>query len=62
MKAAITTKKLSRTADRCAELVKAELIKNGIEPIPSENIKDADFSIVVGGDGTIIHAAKKAAL
>lgn len=62
MKAAITTKKLSRTADRCAEIVKAELIKNGIEPIPSENIKDADFSIVVGGDGTIIHAAKKAAL
>ena len=62
MKAALTVKKLSRTAEQCAQLVKKELKKNGIEPISADRIEDADFSIVIGGDGTIIHAAKKSAL
>ena len=62
LKAALTVKKLSRTAEQCAQLVKKELKKNGIEPISADRIEDADFSIVIGGDGTIIHAAKKSAL
>ena len=61
MKAALTVKKFSQTAEQCAELVKKELLKNGIEPISADDLEQADFSIVIGGDGTIIHAAKKAA-
>lgn len=62
MKVAVTVRKFSRTAEKCAERVCAELEKNGIEPISMEKIEKADYVLVVGGDGTIIHAAKKAAL
>ena len=41
----------------------AELIKLNITPVFSDsNMAESDLVIAVGGDGTIIHAAKKAAL
>ncbi len=62
MKAAITVRKFSRTAEECAGKVRNELENNGITPVGMNEIEKSDYVIVIGGDGTFIHAAKKAAL
>ena len=60
MKAALTVKSSVKRPSNVPSLLKGAL-KNGIEPISADDLEQADFSIVIGGDGTIIHAAKKAA-
>lgn len=62
MKAVVITKNDCPRTEETALKVKNELLKIGIEPVPFEQINDSDFVIAVGGDGTILHVAKNAAL
>ena len=62
MKTVIVTKNDSVLAEKTANSVKEILQKNQIETISEEKISDTDFVIAIGGDGTILHLAKNAAL
>ena len=78
MKAAMVVKRSSREAEDCARQVGLALLREGIIPcyhkryaecsFPGEFYNDGemfaqcDLIIAVGGDGTIIHAAKHAAM
>ena len=62
MKAVVVTKIDSPRTDETMNAVQKALKKIDIEPIPYDRIKECDFVIAVGGDGTILHVAKNAAI
>ncbi|MBR2152696.1 MAG: NAD(+)/NADH kinase [Clostridia bacterium] len=62
MKAVVVTKTDNPRTEAVVNSVQDALKKINIEPIPYEEIAECDFVIAVGGDGTILHVAKNAAL
>lgn len=62
MKAVVVSKTDNLRTEKTVNSVKEALKKIDIEPISQENIEQCDFVIAVGGDGTILHVAKKAAM
>ncbi len=58
---AIITKKDSSRADACAEEISAWLKAQSITAITGEIPVDTDLILVLGGDGTLLHIAEKAA-
>ncbi len=62
MKAVVVTKTDNPRTEATVKAVQDALKKIDIEPILYEKMEECDFVIAVGGDGTILHVAKKAAL
>lgn len=62
MKAVVVTKTNNPRTEETVKAVQEALKKINIEPIPYEEIENCDLVIAVGGDGTILHVAKNAAL
>ncbi len=62
MKTALIVKKGSDAAQQAAAKMKAQLDAHAIAVVPADTLQQVDFVTAVGGDGTIMHAAKQAAL
>ena len=62
MTVVLITKQGNEKAGRISQQIENELQKLSIEILPGESIQSADVILVVGGDGTIMHAAKQAAV
>ncbi|MBR4867626.1 MAG: NAD(+)/NADH kinase [Clostridia bacterium] len=61
MKTVLIVKQEDAKATECAANIRQVLHSLSVDILSSEEISCADFVTVVGGDGTIVHAAKKAA-
>lgn len=62
MKAVVVTKIDSPRTEETMKAVQEALKKINIEPISYDKMKECNIVIAVGGDGTILHVAKNAAL
>ena len=61
MKGVVITKRNNQKALEISQMIENELHSLSVELLPATQMEQADVVLVVGGDGTIMHAAKQAA-